>query len=80
MDYKSDNFRNATYQEIGVWLGISRQAVGNKMHGSSDFTLDEVLKLYEVYGITMWELKDIIDEQTKIYKKKKECGLWKRQK
>lgn len=80
MTYKSDNFRNATYQEIGVWLGISRQAVGNKMHGNSDFTLDEVLKLYEVYGITMWELKDIIDEQTKIYKKKKEYGLWKRQK
>lgn len=80
MSYKSDNFRNATYQEIGVWLGISRQSVGNKMHGISDFTLDEVLKLYEVYGITMWELKDIIDEQTKIYKKKKEYGLWKRQK
>lgn len=80
MSYKSDNFRNATYQEISVWLGISRQSVGNKMHGSSDFTLDEVLKLYEVYGITMWELKDIIDEQTKIYKKKKEYGLWKRQK
>lgn len=80
MSYKSDNFRNATYQEIGVWLGISRQSVGNKMHGISDFTLDEVLKLYEVYGITIWELKDIIDEQTKIYKKKKEYGLWKRQK
>lgn len=80
MTYKSDNFRNATYQEIAVWLGISRQAVGNKMHSSSDFTLDEVLKLYEVYGITMWELKDIIDEQTKIYKKKKEYGLWQRQK
>lgn len=80
MAYKSDNFRNASHQEIGVWLGISRQAVGNKMHGSSDFTLDEVLKLYEVYGITMWELKDIIDEQTKIYKKKKEYGLWRRQK
>lgn len=80
MTYKSDNFRNATYKEIGVWLGISRQAVGNKMHGSSDFTLDEVLKLYEVYGINMWELKNIIDEQTKIYKKKKEYGLWKRQK
>lgn len=80
MAYKSDNFRNATYQEIGRWLGISRQSVGNKMHGSSDFTLDEVLKLHEVYGITIWELKDIIDEQTKIYKKKKEYGLWKRQK
>lgn len=80
MTYKSDNFRNATYQEIGAWIGISRQAVGNKMHGISDFTLDEVLKLYEVYGITMWELKDIIDEQTKIYKKKKEYGLWQRQK
>lgn len=80
MVYKSDNFRNATYQEIGVLLGISRQAVGNKMHGNSDFTLDEVLKLYEVYGINIWELKDIIDEQTKIYKKKKEYGLWKRQK
>lgn len=80
MAFKSDNFRNATYKEISVWLGISRQAVGSKMHGSSDFTLDEVLKLYDVYGITMWELKDIIDEKTKIYKKKKEYGLWKRQK
>lgn len=80
MAYKSDNFRNATYKEIGICLGISRQSVGNKMHGSSEFTLDEVLKLYEVYGITIWELKEIIDEQTKIYKKKKEYGLWKTQK
>lgn len=80
MSNASYNLRYATYAEIAGYLGISRQAVGNKMHGSSDFTLDEVLKLYEVYGITMWELKDIIDEQTKIYKKKKEYGLWKRQK
>lgn len=78
MSYKSENFRNATYQEIGSYLGISRQAVGNKMHGSSDFTLNELLKLYDVYGITMWELKDIQDEQTEIYRKKKEYGLWKR--
>lgn len=72
----SNRIRYATYGEIAGYLGITRQAVGNKMHGSSDFTLDEVLKLYEVYGITMWELKDIIDEKTKIYKKKKERGLW----
>ena len=80
MSNRSVSLRYATYGEIGFYLGITRQAVGNKMHGKSQFTLEEVLKLYDVYGVTMWELKDIIDEQTKIYKKKKEYGLWRRQK
>ena len=70
------NLRYATYGEIAGYLGITRQAVGNKMHGKSQFTLEEVLKLYNVYGVTIWELKDIIDEETKIYKDKKERGLW----
>lgn len=77
---KNPTLRYATYAEIAGYLGITRQAVGNKMHGKSQFTLDEVLKLYDVYGVTMWELRDIIIEETKIYKKKKEYGLWKRQK
>lgn len=75
-----NNFRTATYEEIACYLGISRQAVGNKMHGSSDFTLNEVLKLYDVYGVTIWDLKRIIEEETLSYNRKKENGLWKRQK
>lgn len=66
----------ATYGEIACYLGITRQAVGNKMHGKSQFTLEEVLKLYDVYGVTMWELRDIIEEETRIYQDKKERGLW----
>lgn len=80
MSYKSPIFRSATNAEIASYLGITRQAVGNKLHGKSEFTLDEVLTLYDVYGITMWDLKDIIEEETEVYKKRKEAGLWKRQK
>lgn len=80
MSYKSPTFRSATNSEIASYLGITRQAVGNKLHGNSEFTLDEVLTLYDVYGITMWDLKHIIEEETEIYKKRKEAGLWKRQK
>lgn len=72
----SNRIRYATYSEIASYLGITRQAVGNKMHGKSQFTLEEVIKLYDVYGVTMWELKDIIDEETKIYQDKKGRGLW----
>lgn len=79
MSYKSPTFRSATTAEIASFLGITRQAVGNKLHGNSEFTLTEVLRLYDVYGITMWELKDIIEERTEIYNKKKENGLWKKQ-
>lgn len=80
MTYRSTTLRSATYEEIASYLGISRQAVGNKMHGTSEFTLNEVLKLYDVYGITMWDLKDIVEEETQVYKERKEAGLWKRQK
>lgn len=77
---KSPTLRSATYEEIAVWLGISRQAVGNKMHGLSQFTLNEVIKLYNVYGVTIWELRDIVEEETKVYRNKKDKGLWKREK
>lgn len=80
MTYKSPTFRTATNAEIASYLGITRQAVGNKLHGNSEFTLNEVLKLYDVYGISMWDLKYIIDERTESYKKRKEAGLWARQK
>lgn len=79
MSYKSPTFRSATNAEIASFLGISRQSVGNKLHGNTEFTLNEVLKLYDAYGITMWELKDIIEERTEIYNKKKENGLWQKQ-
>ena len=72
----SNRIRYATYSEIASYLSITRQAVGNKMHGKSQFTLEEVLKLYDVYGVTMWELRDIIEEETKIYQDKKGRGLW----
>lgn len=77
--YKSITLSYASYGEIGGCLGISRQAVANKMHGKSQFTLDEVIKLYDIYGVTIWELRDIIEEKTKIYQDKKERGLWKRE-
>ena len=80
MTYKSPTFRSATNAEIASYLGITRQAVGNKLHGNSEFTLNEVLTLYDVYGISMWDLKYIIDERTESYKKRKEAGLWARQK
>lgn len=80
MSYKSPTFRSATNAEIASYLGITRQAVGNKLHGNSEFTLNEVLTLYDVYGITMWDLKDIIEEETEVYRKRKGSGLWKRQK
>lgn len=78
--YKSTTLRYATYGEIASFLGVSRQAVANKMHGKSQFTLDEVLKLYDVYGVTIWELNEIVEEKTKIYQNKKERGLWQNQK
>lgn len=80
MTYKSPTFRSATNAEIASYLGITRQAVGNKLHGNSEFTLNEVLKLYDVYGITMWDLKNIIEEETEVYRKRKKAGLWKREK
>lgn len=80
MTYKSPTFRSATTAEIASYLGITRQAVGNKLHGNSEFTLNEVIKLYDVYGITMWDLKNIIEEETEVYRKRKEAGLWKREK
>lgn len=80
MTYKSPTFRSATNAEIASYLGITRQAVGNKLHGNSEFTLNEVLKIYDVYGITMWDLKNIIEEETEVYRKRKEAGLWKREK
>lgn len=80
MTYKSPSFRSATNAEIASYLGITRQAVGNKLHGKSEFTLNEVLTLYDVYGITMWDLLDVIEEETEVYRKRKEAGLWKREK
>lgn len=80
MSNGSYSLRYTTYGEIAGYLGITRQAVGNKMHGKSQFTLDEVVKLYDIYGVTMWELRDIIEEETRIYQEKKERGLWKNQK
>lgn len=76
VNHKSPTFRSATYSEIAGVLGISRQAVGKKLNGNSEFTLHEVLKLYSVYGISMWDLKDVIDETTEAYKRRKEKGLW----
>ena len=76
MRKESYNLRYASYGEIAGYLGITRQAVANKMHGKSQFTMEEVIKLYDVYGVTIWELKDIIEVKTKIYQDKKGRGLW----
>ena len=75
-----EKFRQATYQEIGSVLGISRQAVGYKMQSRGEFTLSELAKLYEEYGISMWELQDEIECATRKYKRRKEKGLWQNQK
>lgn len=77
---KSTRLIFTSYGEIAGWLGITRQAVANKMHSKSQFTLDEVIKLYYIYGVTIWELRDVIEEKTKIYQKKKERGLWQNKK
>lgn len=68
----------ASYAEIASVLGISRQAVGYKMHGKGQFTMNELMRLYEEYGITMWELAEVIEQETKKYNLRKEAGLWKR--
>lgn len=72
----TEKFRQATYQEIGYVLGISRQAVGYKMQGRGEFTLSELAKLYEAYGISMWELQDEIECASRKYRRRKEKGLW----
>jgi len=76
----TEKFRQATYQEIGYVLGISRQAVGYKMQSRGEFTLSELAKLYNEYGISMWELQEEIEIATRKYKKRKEQGLWQNQK
>lgn len=76
----TEKFRQATYQEIGYVLGISRQSVGYKMQGRGEFTLSELAKLYDYYGISMWELQDEIEIATRKYKRRKEQGLWQNQK
>ena len=76
----TEKFRQATYKEIGYVLGISRQAVGYKMQGRGEFTLSELAKLYDFYGISMWELQDEIEIAKRKYRKRKEQGLWQNQK
>lgn len=73
----TEKFRQATYKELGYVLGISRQAVAYKMQSRGEFTLSELAKLYDEYGISMWELQEEIEIATRKYKRKKEKGLWK---
>ena len=72
----TEKFRQATYKELGYVLGISRQAVAYKMQSRGEFTLSELAKLYDEYGISMWELQDEIAIATEKYRKRKEKGLW----
>lgn len=60
----TEKFRQATYKELGYVLGISRQAVAYKMQSKGEFTLSELAKLYDEYGISMFELKDEIEIAT----------------
>ena len=76
----TEKFRQATYKEIGSVLGISRQAVGYKMQSRGEFTLSELAKLYEEYGISMWEIQEEIECATRKYKRRKEKGLKKKKK
>lgn len=72
----TEKFRQATYKELGYVLGISRQAVAYKMQSRGEFTLSELARLYDEYGISMWELQDEIKIATEKYRKRKEKGLW----
>ena len=72
----TEKFRQATYKDLGSVLGISRQAVAYKMQSRGEFTLSEVVKLYDEYGISMWELMDEIKIASEKYRKRKEKGLW----
>lgn len=72
----TEKFRQATYKELGCVLGISRQAVAYKMQSRGEFTLSELAKLYDEYGISMWELQNEIAIATEKYRKRKEKGLW----
>lgn len=76
----TEKFRQATYKELGYVLGISRQAVAYKMQSRGEFTLTEVAKLYDEYGISIWELQDEIEIATEKYRKRKEKGLWQKNK
>lgn len=38
-------------KDIAVLLGISHQAVSNKMNGRSEYTLKEIKKLNSAYGV-----------------------------
>lgn len=60
----TEKFRQATYKELGYVLGISRQAVAYKMQSRGEFTLSELAKLYDEYGISMWELQNEIEIAT----------------
>lgn len=72
----TEKFRQATYTELGYVLGISRQAVAYKMQSRGEFTLSELVKLYDEYGISMCELQEEIKIATEKYRKRKEKGLW----
>lgn len=72
----TEKFRQATYKELGYVLGISRQAVAYKMQSRGEFTLSELAKLYDEYGISMWELQGEIEIATEKYRKRKDRGLW----
>lgn len=72
----TEKFRQATYEDLGSVLGISRQAVAYKMQSRGEFTLSEVVKLYDEYGISIWELMDEIKIASEKYRKRKEKGLW----
>ena len=72
----TEKFRQATYKELGYVLGISRQAVAYKMQSRGEFTLSELAKLYNEYGISMYELQEEIKIATRKYKRRKEKGLW----
>ena len=52
MDFKAWLARNnVTQGEIARYLGISRNEVGNKVHGRSNFTIPQIRKLKERYDI-----------------------------
>ena len=43
---------NIKQLEVARFLGISNTEIYNKMHGKSNFTLEQIKKLHDKYGVS----------------------------
>lgn len=54
--YQEMKKRKITQTELALKLGITTNAVNNKLSGKSDFTASEMFKICEVIDVPMAEL------------------------